>query len=265
MNCLNFDTSMPISLKADKCVYALPGEGRAVSVLRLRDERALDAALEKRQGMNRALGGCPWLNLPEFGEVVRGEEGVMLVETMPLASYDGPQDRWAKDLVSALGALHGAGWVHMDLKPEHLMWTDGRWRLHDFDSAMPVGTRFTTRDITYEYAPPDVRWYERADTRDDLYAATLMLYRRFNGGRLPFEKHSERRATFLRFVCPWMPVPRIWGRDAGRFFRRALARRRGRRYASLSEWAGAWSNLDMMKKAGVSHGEHNSEQESNAT
>ena len=248
----------PVSLKADKQIYALPAQGRALSVLHFADRQSLNEFLNRRAALVRDAGGCPWLNLPRNPRAEPEQGGWRLTEEMLLARPDGPEDARADDLARALIGLHRAGWVHMDVKPEHLLYASGRWMLHDFDGAMPVGARFSRRDVTFEYAPPDVLWHDRADASDDLYAAALTLYR-WRAGRLPLQRGSERRAAALRRLCPAIPVPRDWGDEARRFFRRALAMRRGRRFHSAREWANAWRQVEMMWKAGEEYGEHSQE------
>ena len=240
---LGIDAALPVSLKADKQIYARPESGTAVSVRRFPDRKSLDETLRQREELLAELGDCPWLNLPRRQRVHTLADGCALVEEMLLARSDGPRQTWERDLLNGVAAMHRSGWAHMDIKPEHLLWADGHWRLHDLDGAMRIGTRFQRRDVTYAYAPPDALWHDRADARDDLYAVALMLYARQNHSRLPFERNSERRATALRWIVPWIPVPGEWGREARFFYRRALARFRRNRFQTAEELMDAWNRL----------------------
>lgn len=239
-----FDASRLICRKPNKRIYAHSDGRRAISAIWLPGAEAEDALLNKRRRMIEDLGDCPWLNLPRNPRVImRGGERV-LIEEMLLSSEDGPQNCWEAELLRGMRELHLSGWVHMDLKPEHLLWAGGHWRIHDFDSAARDGEHLLRRDITYAYAPPDVRWHEWADAGDDRYAAALMLYRRRNGMKLPFERGSERLATIARFALPGVPIPRGWSDEARTFFQRALARARRARFPSTDAFIDAWRQLE---------------------
>lgn len=256
MSTIDWDRSEPVSLKPDKQIYAQRNQGRAISVLRIPDEKTLRTLLERREALLAAAGDCARLNLPKNQRVISTPDGYELIEEMALAGPEGSDQQFTEDLLEGIRELHRAGWVHMDIKPEHLLWANGHWMLHDFDGAKPIGESFRERDITFEYAPPDVMWRTRADVSDDLYAAALILYRRLNGNRLPFERGSERRAALIRRWSPYLPVPGEWGSDAQRFFRRALSHIRSRRFHSIDEFIDAWKHVELMWKAGENYGEY---------
>lgn len=241
-----FEQAVPVSEKPDKRIYALQAEGRAVSVLHLPDRRSLEAVMRQRERLLMDTRGCSKLNLPRNPEVRAQGKGFLLIEEMALCAADGAQEYWTADLLKALCQLHEAGWVHLDLKPEHVLYGDGCWQLHDFDGAMPMGVKFRERDITWAYAPPDVLWHNRAEASDDLYAAALMFYRRRNGGRLPFERGNETRAAIRRYLSPVLPVPEAWGGEAKRFFQKALAWNRGRRFHSTDAFVDAFQQVELM-------------------
>lgn len=239
---------IPLHVKADKQVFALPEAHLAFSALQFSDPGKLKGFMERRAALLQACGACEWLNLPRKPRTVEGEGGMYLVEEMLLSQSDGPLDSRVEDLTRALAGMHRAGWVHMDVKPEHLLYAQGRWMLHDFDGAMPAGTRFTHRDISFAYAPPDVRWHDRADPGDDLYAAALMLYQ-WKAGRLPGRR--ERYGLWTK-----AGIPQDWGDAAQAFFRRALAVRRRRRFRAVCDWVEAWRQVETTWKAGEEHGKY---------
>lgn len=91
----------------------------------------------------------------------------------------------AIELAGALGALHGRGLVHLDVKPENAVLTSRGAVLMDFDLVQPSGqTDFSTRPLllagrvgTPGYAPPEA-YGERAPqgAPSDVYALGATLY-----------------------------------------------------------------------------------------
>ena len=119
--------------------------GRAAEGWRLKAEHRALAALD-HPGFPRAVG------LWEEGgraavamERIEGPElSAALRAAIPAEGPLGPAGRAAlrgrlRAALEALDALHGAGWVHRDLKPEHLREADGgRVVLLDLDLAAPL-------------------------------------------------------------------------------------------------------------------------------
>ena len=82
----------------------------------------------------------------------------------------------ARQLLVGLRALHAAGMVHRDVKPANCLFVVGELKLADFGlltEAGPLVSRLGTR----RYMPPD----GRMDTRADIFAAGLVIYRMFTG------------------------------------------------------------------------------------
>ncbi len=218
------------------------GDGRhALSILYFPEERDARAMLQRRQALIRDTAGCAGLNIPKIGELRHMQDGWYLIERMRLSERC-PEDGEEEDaLLDALQGLHGAGWVHMDVKPENMMRLDGRWTLHDFDSVMRIGERFSHRDITFSYAPPDVLRTTIADCSDDLYAAAMIMYRRRNGGRFPWQRgEAEWPANAARFILRRLPCPEGWTDGQKEFFRKALSAKRRERFRSVDAFRAAW-------------------------
>jgi Protein kinase domain/Tetratricopeptide repeat len=88
--------------------------------------------------------------------------------------------RLARDLLSALGAIHGAGVVHRDVKPQNLLISaGGRAKLADFGVAKPADATSITQTGqilgTAHYMPPELLEGDPATPRSDLFAAGVVI------------------------------------------------------------------------------------------
>ncbi|ANL44033.1 serine/threonine protein kinase-like domain-containing protein (plasmid) [Rhizobium phaseoli] len=84
-------------------------------------------------------------------------------------------------VLSGLGAIHAAGFVHCDLSPLNLL-SDGnfsRLKIADFGVALEAGCRHRQFDLAFagrpDFASPEQMAGEPLDGRSDLYAAGLLL------------------------------------------------------------------------------------------
>jgi len=85
-------------------------------------------------------------------------------------------------ILSGLGAIHEAGFVHGDLSPANLLCSGrdfSRLKIADFGVAIETGRRHRELDITFagrpQFAPPEQVAGEALDARSDLYAAGRVL------------------------------------------------------------------------------------------
>jgi len=120
----------------------------------------------------QASGPRPYLVM----EYVDGETLGGLVER----GADLDPERIARELLSALRAIHDAGIVHRDVKPENvLVGADERMRLTDFGIAHPEdATRLTqTGEVigTARFMAPELRAGGDPTVRSDLYSLGVLL------------------------------------------------------------------------------------------
>jgi hypothetical protein len=98
----------------------------------------------------------------------------------------------ARAAISGLAAIHEAGIVHRDVKPDNMLrMDDGRLALSDFGLAtdLPTAAAVTIMVGTPHYMAPEIRAGEPATTRSDVWALGVALYEIF------FGKRPERRSS----------------------------------------------------------------------
>lgn len=97
------------------------------------------------------------------------------------------------DLLAVLAQLHQHGWVHLDLKPEHLIRSaDGAMQLVDLGLCRRVGERPTEILGTLPYVAPEVLRGAEVDARTDLYSVGLLGLHLLTG-TLPFRERGGQR------------------------------------------------------------------------
>jgi serine/threonine protein kinase len=99
-------------------------------------------------------------------------------------------ERLARQLLSALAAIHTAGVVHRDVKPSNILLDDqGNAHLTDFGIAQPEdATQLTaTGEVigTLKYMAPEVLAGQAATQRSDLYALGVVLGEALAGAEMP--------------------------------------------------------------------------------
>lgn len=242
--------------------------GQAVAIKRLRPERVTPTATERFLREARIAREVQHPNLVRIFEVGGTVDEVWLV--LELLEGGSLRERLRRPMplpeaiaitcgvLEGLAALHGAGLVHRDVKPENILFdAAGQVKLCDFGIARRLGdeeTRLTATGGlvgTVAYMAPEQALDRNVDERADLYAVGVVLFEMLTG-KLPFAAQSdvgqlagrfEGRVRDPRSLRPETPtwlaqvVLALVARDPGRrpasaaavlgLLRRAKAPRRG--------------------------------------
>lgn len=141
------------------------------------------------------------------------------------------------DLARGLEDVHAAGVVHLDLKPSNVLRGGTRWKIVDFGiSRMLTGDAHRKIAGTPPYMAPEQALGEPIDTRTDLYALSLILFRAITGRPAFTGSDAAVIANRARQVGP--PNPRDLvsiDEDLAIVLRIGLAARMADRFATAAE------------------------------
>ncbi|HEY7515678.1 MAG TPA: serine/threonine-protein kinase, partial [Vicinamibacteria bacterium] len=105
----------------------------------------------------------------------------------------------ASQFLSGLEAIHQAGFVHRDFKPENVMITRaGRVVVMDFGLAKVPTERSTTISGTPAYMAPEQTRGEGVDTRADVFAAGMVLSEMLGAGGEAYDEVRQELWRALR-------------------------------------------------------------------
>jgi serine/threonine-protein kinase len=118
----------------------------------------------------------------------------------------------ARQLCSALAAVHDQGLLHRDLKPANVM-LDGRGkvRLADFGLVAVAGEAKDVRSGTPAYQAPEQLAGREVTARSDLFALGLVLYEVFTGKRAFVAPSREELARLYAEGSPLKPSSHVSG------------------------------------------------------
>ncbi|MCA9549185.1 MAG: protein kinase [Myxococcales bacterium] len=205
------------------------------------DDAALERFLrEARMAARVHHSGC--LAIFDFGEEMglnfmameyfRGRTLRDLIKKGPLEPYLAL--RLARDVVSALSAVHEAGIVHRDVKPTNVMVDrTGRIRLTDFGVARTMDDETSGGMMvgTMKYMAPEQARGKEVDRRADLFSLGVVMYEMLNG-KPPFGGTLD--ALIARVTKPPPPLPSTVAvsEEIRRIVRKCMAKSPRQRYDS---------------------------------
>jgi hypothetical protein len=151
--------------------------------------------------------------------------------------------RVADGLLGALGALHGAGWLHRDIKPQNMILRDLAGTcsplLLDVGLAARDGVTTDLAVGTLRYKDPAVYQDGRWSRMNDLFAAALVLYELATGTHA---FGSEIPSPGLDPALDARLMPQAWSEPIRQrlvaWLERALSGQRTQRPESAEEWLG---------------------------
>jgi len=203
------------------------GSGTPVAVKVLKPELVSDTEVVARFFRERSI--LTSIDHPNVAKVldlvVEGETlGIVmeLVEGQDLRRYlrargtlpPGEAVRLACQLLQGLAAVHAAGIVHRDVKPENVLISTARGqmvlKLTDFGvSRLSYGaslTKMTSLIGTPEYMAPELADHDTAMPAADLYSAGIVLYEML-AGRTPFAGGHPLAVLRRQVEQPPPPIP----------------------------------------------------------
>ena len=153
--------------------------------------------------------------------------------------------RLGVDMCKALEACETMHVIHRDIKPENIFVHHlGSFKLGDFGVAREMERTMTvmSKKGTYSYMAPEVYAGKEYDRTVDLYSLGIMLYRYFNGGRLPFVEQGikvtsdyREQALMKRISGVPLPPPQYARENIWKVIQKACAFRAADRYQSAEE------------------------------
>src|SRR6266478_307267 len=133
-------------------------------------------------------------------------------------------------VAQALSYIHSKGILHLDLKPENVLYTpEGVIKITDFGLAIPQGDAQNFSDLAWvqgsvDYCSPEQRYGLPQDQRSDVFSLAVLAYELLTG-----------RVPGRFFVPATQRNPRL-SKAVDEVLRRGLARDPSDRYATVEEF-----------------------------
>ena len=201
----------------------------------------------------KKLLDCPYI-LPFLGVQMEKKEGVgydvyaVLPKRNSLESYLSENAvshlrgiNMGIDLCVALAALREEGYVHGNLKPGNVFFSDtGRFLLGDFGLISTEDMQYAVLPEQYRssYTAPELNSFVGGmNPTVDIYSLGMILYRIYNGNHAPFEdeKTSPKAADAKRVSGEPLPVPLYADYELTEIIMKAAAFDPAERYQSPEE------------------------------
>src|SRR5215467_14418232 len=120
-----------------------------------------------------------------------------------------------RQICQALGAAHGAGVIHRDLKPQNIMQeSGGRILVMDFGLARSLASDGMTESGvllgTIEYMSPEQALGKHVDARSDIFTLGLIFYELLTG-KIPYKADTAMASLLLRNQERAIPVAELDG------------------------------------------------------
>lgn len=145
-----------------------------------------------------------WFKTRELFLIMEYIDGVRLEDHVPETFAERIQ--LFIEVAEALQAVHHAGYVHADIKPNNiLICPDGRVKIIDFGQSCPLGHRKDRIQGTPDYMAPEQINRHPLDQRTDIYNLGASMYLAFTG------KYFE---TMISLAEPGSPKHEIESRRA---------------------------------------------------
>ena len=137
-------------------------------------------------------GDRPWFTMPlsdrNYADLVQEDRNSSNISIDALA-----------DILSSLEVLHNLGYTHRDLKPQNVLYHDGRWKLSDLGLVLPPRDETATLTAsdsawgTELYcAPEQAQDFRSVTNQADIYSFGCILHDIVDGNqRIPFQRYTS--------------------------------------------------------------------------
>lgn len=136
-------------------------------------------------------GDNPWFLMPVADKVFSDE----IIRCR--ANHNIPDG--LSDILNSLEYLHSYGLKHRDLKPQNILFQDGKWKLADFGLissdkeflSLTISTTDSAWGTTLYCAPEQITDFKHVTHHVDIYSFGVILYDIFGkGGRIPYSEST---------------------------------------------------------------------------